>query len=42
VSQRSRRLRLVRAYLHAEAADAPSLRSLLKIGRHAAPPRRGP
>ncbi|HEX7439370.1 MAG TPA: AI-2E family transporter, partial [Caldimonas sp.] len=45
VSQRSRRLRLVRVYLGADAPDAPSLRSLLKIGRHvapAAPPRRGP
>ncbi len=45
VSQRSRRLRLIRVYLHADAPDAPSLRSLLKIGRHAAPaapPRRGP
>jgi predicted PurR-regulated permease PerM len=33
VSQRSRRLRLVRVYLDADAADAPSVRSLLRIGR---------
>lgn len=37
VSQRSRRLRLVRVYLDADAADAPSLRSLLRIGRQVAP-----
>ncbi|MEP7057594.1 MAG: AI-2E family transporter, partial [Caldimonas sp.] len=36
VSQRSRRLRLVRIYLDADAADAPSLRALLKLGRHGA------
>jgi predicted PurR-regulated permease PerM len=37
VSQRSRRLRLVRIYLDADAADAPSLRSLLRIGRQGVP-----
>ena len=37
VSQRSRRLRLVRVYLDADVADAPSVRSLLKMARHGAP-----
>ncbi len=39
VSQRSRRLRLVRVYLDGDVADAPSVRSLLKIARQAAPAR---
>jgi predicted PurR-regulated permease PerM len=33
VSQRSRRLRLLRVYLDADAADAPSLRTLIGLGR---------
>ena len=33
VSQRSRRLRLVRIYLDSDASDVPSVRSLLRIGR---------
>ena len=41
VSQRSRRLRLVRIYLDAEAEDATNLRALLGRARHDALPRHG-
>jgi len=38
VSQRSRRLRLVRIYIDADVADAASVRSLLHLGRAPSPP----
>ncbi|MDQ6681277.1 MAG: hypothetical protein M3Y67_10005, partial [Pseudomonadota bacterium] len=37
VSQRSKRLRLVRIYLDRDAADVQSVRSLLKLGRQPSP-----